>query len=163
MKTLGIAITFAAVLAPFTLPTFPTRSDAAGDDRLAIERLHQRDVKATLSGKAEDLAMLWDADAVRIGPGRPAEVGKDVIYANDKRDEAPTLCYKSEIKDLQIAGDWAFEWGYFSYKDSAKSKLQRGKVLRVMRRQPDNSWKFARVMVFGEESESAAPISEPCE
>jgi ketosteroid isomerase-like protein len=132
-------------------------------DRPALERLHQQDVKATLSGKADDLATLWDNAAVRIGPGLPAEVGKAAIYANDKREEAPNLCYKSEIQDLQIDGDWAFEWGYFSYKASAGTKPGRGKVLRVIRRQPDGSWKFARVMVFGEKLESAAPMSQPCE
>jgi hypothetical protein len=63
---------------------------------------------------------LWDNDAVRIQPGHPAEVSKAVIYANDKHWEASkgnqkTLCGEMEIQDLQIAGDWAFEWAYFSY------------------------------------------------
>ena len=75
--------------------------------------------------------------------------------------EPRTLCYKSEIKDIQIAGDWAFEWGYFSYQDSSDPKLMRGKVLRVMKRQPGGSWKFARVIAFNEPKESAAPMSEP--
>ena len=49
-------------------------------------------------------------------PGRPAEVSKAVIDANDKRWEASKgdqkmLCGHMEIQDLQIAGDWAFEWG----------------------------------------------------
>jgi hypothetical protein len=32
--------------------------------------------------------MLWDNEAVRIQPGRPAEIGKATIYANDKHWEA---------------------------------------------------------------------------
>jgi ketosteroid isomerase-like protein len=135
--------------------------------KIGIERLHQQDVAATLSGKADDLAQLWDNDAVRIQPGRPAEISKAVIVANDKRWEAngggPTLCYKAEIKDLQIVGDWAFEWGYFSYKENAHDKPMRGKVSRVMKRQQDGSWKFARVMGYPEKLESAAPMSNPCE
>jgi ketosteroid isomerase-like protein len=54
-----------------------------------------------------------------------------------------------EIQDLQIAGDWAFEWAYFSYKENtAEGKVStgQGKVLRVLHRQVDGSWKFARVM-----------------
>jgi len=91
-----------------------------------------------------------------------------VIYADDKREEAKSgggqnVCYHAEIKDLQIAGDWAFEWGYFSYKKSANIKPGRGKVLRVIKRQPDGSWKFARVIGFTEKVESAAPLSQPCE
>jgi len=134
--------------------------------RKAIERLHQQDVEATLSGKADDFAKLWDSEAVRIAPGGPAEIGKAEIYADDKRAEnnggGQSLCYRSEIKDLQIAGDGAFEWGYFSYKESANAKPGQGKVLRVLRLQADGSWKFARVMVFMEKLESAAPMSHPC-
>jgi len=132
-------------------------------DRVAIEQLHQQDIDATLSGKAADLARLWDTDAVRIGPGDPVEIGKAAIYTTDKLEEAPTLCYKPEIKNLQIAADWAFEWGYFSYRQSANTKPGRGKVLRVIKRQPDGSWKFARVMVFEEKNDSAVPMSHPCE
>jgi ketosteroid isomerase-like protein len=135
--------------------------------RSAIERLHRQDVEATLSGKADDLAQLWDSAAVRIQPGLPAETGKAAIYATDKREEqsghGQSACYKPEFKDLQIAGDWAFEWGYFSYKESANSKPGRGKVLRVIRRQADGAWKFASVIGFTEPLESAAPMSNPCE
>ncbi len=113
------------------------------------------------------LPKLWDEGAVRIQPGRPAEVSKAVIYANDKRWEASgpakTLCYDLEIQDLQIAGDWAFEWSYFSYRDTAEPKPVHGKVMRVMKRQSDGSWKFARVMGFPEKDPAAAPVSHPCE
>jgi ketosteroid isomerase-like protein len=140
-------------------------------DRAAIERLHQQDVAATFSDKLDELANLWDNDAVRIQPGRPAEVGKAVIYAADKRWEASkgshkTLCGNMEIQDVQIAGDWAFEWGYFSMKENtAEGKVSsgQGKVLRILHRQEDGSWKFARVMNFTEEHASAAPVSHPCE
>src|SRR5438105_14700751 len=147
---------------------FAYQNNSAEQTRFAIERLHQQDVEAPLSDKADELAKLWESEAVRIQPGRAAEVGKPEIYANDKRweskaDRPKTLCYKSEIKDVQIVGDWAFEWGYFSYKDSSNPKPMRGKVLRVMKRQTDGSWKFARVMGYSEKLDSAAPMSNPCE
>jgi ketosteroid isomerase-like protein len=146
------------------------RQDSVEKARMAIERLHRLDVETTLTDKADELARLWDSDAVRIQPDVPAEIGKAVIYADDKRWEAgrgseKTLCYRSEIQDLQIAGGWAFEWGYFSYKNSADGKLAtgQGKVLRVLKRQTDGSWKFVRVMGFPEKLASAAPMSHPCE
>jgi len=49
-------------------------------DRAGIERLHQQDLAATFSDKLDEFTNLWDNDAVRIQPGRPAEVGKAVIY-----------------------------------------------------------------------------------
>src|SRR5438874_13794909 len=157
-----------SLAASAAIAAFAYQNNSAEQTRIGIEQLHQLDVEATLSDKADELAKLWDSEAVRIEPGRAAEVGKPEIYANDKRwevkpDRPKTLCYKPEIKDVQIAGDWAFEWGYISYKDSSNPKPMRGKVLRVMKRQPDNSWKFARVTVFDEPKESAAPMSDPCQ
>ena len=168
MKQIRIFFLSVSVIFALTASAQRTNSEPADSDRHRIEQLHQLDVDATLSDKADELAKLWDSDAVRIQPGRAAEIGKAEIYANDKRwevkpDRPKTLCYKPEIKDVQIAGDWAFEWGYISYKDSSNPKPMRGKVLRVMKRQPDNSWKFARVTVFDEPKESAAPMSDPCQ
>ena len=60
-------------------------------------------------------------------------------------------------------GDWAFEWGYFSYEETGHDKPMRGKVSRIMKREADGSWKFARVMGYPEKLESAAPMSSPCE
>jgi ketosteroid isomerase-like protein len=90
----------------------------------------------------------------RLAQGRPAEVGKAAIYGNDKRWEATntgqSLSYTPDIRDAQIAGDWAFEWGYFDASSTASAQAKptsvRGKRLRIMRRQPDGSWKFARAM-----------------
>ena len=163
----AVVITFVAVPLVAAADNRSSESSSEEADRIAIERLHRQDVEATLSDKADELAKLWDTEAVRIQPGRPAEIGKVEIYANDKRWEAKpdrprTLCYKSDIKDVRIAGEWAFEWGYISYKDSSNPKPMRGKVLRVMKRQPDGSWKFSRVIVFDEKNETAAPISNPC-
>lgn len=144
--------------------------DSSEQDRAGIERLHQQDMAATLSNKADELANLWDRDAVRIQPGRPAEVSKAVIYADDKHWEATKgkqemLCGRNEIQDVQIAGDWAFEWAYFSFKESSpegKVSNGQGKMLRVLHRQADGSWKFVRVMNFSEKLPSAAPVSHPC-
>jgi len=157
-----------SLAASAAITAFVYQNNSAEQTRIGIEQLHQLDVEATLSDKADELAKLWDSEAVRIEPGRAAEVGKPEIYANDKRweskaDRPKTLCYKSEIKDVQIVGDWAFEWGYFSYKDSSNPKPMRGKVLRVMKRQADGSWKFARVIGFNEDKQAAAPMSQPCE
>jgi ketosteroid isomerase-like protein len=142
-------------------------NNSTREARRQVELLHQQDIKATMSDQADELAKLWDDQAVRIQPGRPPEIGKATIFANDKRwgaksDRPRTLSYKPEIQDLQIAGDWAFEWGYISYKNSSTPRAVRGKVLRVMKRQSDGSWKFARVIVFDEKNESAAPMSDPC-
>lgn len=129
---------------------------------LGTAGIDREDISPELSWSAK----LWDKDAVRLLPDSPAEIGKAAIYASDKKEEAAgeglNACYRPEIKDVRIAGDWAFEWGYFSFKGSPKAKPIHGKVLRVMKRQPDGSWKFSRVMAFVDEKDGAAPESDPC-
>jgi uncharacterized protein (TIGR02246 family) len=144
----------ALVVAGWWLDTL-RRSNALARDRAAVEELHRRDVAATLAGDPAALAQLWTDDAVRLEPGGPAEVGKQTIHARDEKQTAENpgttiLTYEPEIIDLQFAGERAVEWGYFnsSYKKTPDSPVLsfRGKLLRVLRRQPDDSWKFSHVM-----------------
>ena len=140
-------------------------------DLVGIERLHEQDKEATLSDSADQLAKLWDKDAVRFLVNRPAEIGAAVIYADDKQWEMSsgrerTLCYDMEVQDIQIAGDWAFEWGYGSIKTAKapnKVSIQYGKVMRVMKRQSDGTWRFARVMGLLDPSASAVVLKHPCQ
>ena len=139
-------------------------------DLKGIERLHEQDKEATLADSADQLAKLWDKDAVRFHAERPAEIGAAVIYADDKQWEMSSgrersLCGDSEIQDIQITGDWAFEWGYFSYKTAKgdKASVQYGTVMRVMKRQSDGTWRFARVMGLPASSASAVVLKHPCQ
>lgn len=169
-KTLWVAAIAAAILGWGAATLAARGKDATAEARAAIERLHHLDEQTTLTDKADELAKLWDKDAVRLEPGGPAEVGKAKIYADDQQWEAEaqkkgvrTLCYRAEMQDVQIHGDWAVEWGYFSFKQSANPKPGRGKLLRVMKREPNGEWKFTHVTGNLEKVESAAPMKNPCE
>jgi ketosteroid isomerase-like protein len=151
MRTIAILI---ALIATYLNAAAPPPDE---QDRTAIERLHKEDIAATLTDDADQLAKLWDQDAVRLQSGSPAEVGKATIYANDKRWQANlhggrTVSYEPKLKDLQIVDGWAFEWGTFEVRfresERGSEKTLRGKFLRVLRRQNDGSWKFARVMAL---------------
>jgi ketosteroid isomerase-like protein len=138
-------------------------------DMKGIERLHEQDKKATLADNADELAKLWDKDAVRFHMTRPAEIGAAMIDADDKEWERSSgrersLCYDLEVQDIQIAGDWAFEWGYGSYKVAKgdKESVQYASVMRVMKRQSDGTWRFARVMGLPASSASAVVLKHPC-
>jgi len=54
-------------------------------DRPAIEKLHRQDIAATLSQDPVALTNLWTDDAIRLGPGQPAEVGKQAIRESNER------------------------------------------------------------------------------
>ena len=120
-----------------------------------IEKLHKDDIIATIARDIDALTALWDDAAVLLQPGTPPIVDKASFHdfvkqALAKSPSVKVVKYVPDIRDIQVAGDVAYEWGYF--ESAQKSSEQqapenvRAKLLRVMRRQPDGSWKFTRVM-----------------
>ncbi len=95
-------------------------TEAGADDLAAIEKLHRADIAAN------DEKQLRKNSGVKV------------------------LAYRPDFRDLQVAGGWAIEWGYFdtSFLEFAEGQAKsfREKFLRMMKRQPDGSWKFSRVM-----------------
>ena len=87
MKVILTAIATATLLLSAGQGTAPKMAARGGSqaDRVAIEQLHEEDKEATLSDSADQLAKLWDKDAVRLMAGHPPEIGAAVIYADDKR------------------------------------------------------------------------------
>lgn len=122
-------------------------------DLAGIEKLHRADVDATLTQDPSLLINLWSDDCVKLGVPGPAIVGKKGIQEvyGKFRAEHPdfkVLKYAPEIQDVQVADGWAIEWVYYeatfqmSTKDNPVS--MRRKDLRVLKRESDGSWKFAR-------------------
>lgn len=129
------------------------RSFTYAQDLAGIEKLHREDIAATLSGDLTALSELWTDDIVRLQQGQEAEVGKRAILAAEERRRAANpafrvVSYVPEIKDVIITDDgWAFEWGDFTASfvasPGAEETRMRAKVLRVLKKQPDGSWKGA--------------------
>ena len=129
------------------------RDAAHAADLAAIEKLRQQDVAATVARDPVALTDLWAEDAIRLGVGQPAEVGKQAIRASNERQTAnknfKVLSYVPEIRDFTfLDGGWAVEWRAFtaSYVDSpgGDAKQIRGTVLAVFKKLPDGSWKVFR-------------------
>jgi ketosteroid isomerase-like protein len=126
------------------------------NDMAGIEKLHQLDQRVTLLNDPKALQEEWTNGAVRLEPDGPADVGKAAIYAADVRfmkegHGSAIVRYKPDIRDVQVSDDWAFEWGYFDAgfrEATAKPVTQvQGKLLRVLHRESNGDWKFARMMV----------------
>ena len=131
------------------------RATARTADLSGIEKARQQDIAATISGDPVALANLWTDDAIRLGVGQPAEIGKQAIRASNDRLAAnkafKVLSYVPEVKDFAfLDGGWAVEWRTFtaSYVDSpgGEAKQVRGTVLGVFKKLPDGSWKVFRAM-----------------
>ena len=122
-------------------------------DLAGIEKLHRADVDATLTQDPSLLINLWSDDCVKLGVPGPAIVGKKGIQEvyGKFRAEHPdfkVLKYAPEIQDVQVADGWAIEWVYYEATFQMPTKdnpvSMRRKDLRVLKRQSDGSWKFAR-------------------
>ncbi|HUN88503.1 MAG TPA: SgcJ/EcaC family oxidoreductase [Terriglobales bacterium] len=119
-----------------------------------IQRLHDEDVAATLAFDPQRLANLFTEDAVLLEPGAPPQIGRAAFLALNVRDakqhpNGKCLEYKAEVHDLRLHNDWAVEWTTFTaaFQDKPDAPVQRfkGRALRVLRREPDGSWKFSHV------------------
>jgi uncharacterized protein (TIGR02246 family) len=128
-------------------------TDTHAADLAAIEKLHRVDVEATLAQDPNQLINLWSDDCVKLGVPGPAIVGKkgmQEVYEKFRADHPnfKVLKYEPEIQDVQVVDGWAIEWVYYeaTFKMSAKDNpvSMRRKDLRVLKRQSDGSWKFAR-------------------
>ena len=128
-------------------------TDTHAADLAAIEKLHAADIKATLTQDPTELINLWSDDCVKLGVPGPALIGKKSIqevYQKLRADhpDFTVLKYAPEIQDLQVVDGWAIEWVYYdaTFTMSANDNPVnvRRKDLRVLKRQNDGSWKFAR-------------------
>ena len=118
-----------------------------------IEDLHRADMAASKVRDTATLLSLCTDDCVMLPPGEDPIVGRDAIRASLERDPDEEQYYRiteyvHRFEEVKVLGEWAFEWGIFS---AAAQSLEdgpeirsSGKILRILRRQPDGAWKVAR-------------------
>jgi hypothetical protein len=120
-------------------------SDTPAAARAGIEKLRKADIDATLTQEPGALTTLWSDDGVNLqSPAGPVVGVKalDDLYVKFRVDHP-------EFKELQIVDGWAIESvdANGTFKMSAKDEpvTVQQKLLRVLKRQSDGSWKFALV------------------
>ena len=137
-SSVAVVLFASAVL---TSPVPQERGLPAGtEEAAAVEKFLQQEIAATMSRDPAALTDLWTDDAIRLGPGQPAEVGKQAIRESHERwsvrPGVTVLSYVPETKDLTVLDGWAVEWGYFTglYVDSPGGDVKqiRGTVLMVL-------------------------------
>ena len=113
----------------------------------------------------EKLLALRTDDVVYLVPGRAPLVGQDAVrkYLGEIRGKLANwdmLAYEESWQEVQVVGDFAFEWG--TVKIRARQEGERREsaavrnVMQVLRRQPDGDWKIARA-VWNIQSPQPAP------
>jgi ketosteroid isomerase-like protein len=118
-------------------------------DMAGIEKLHQEDIAATLTSDPDKLASLWAEHGVLLGEGELPITGRQALRKAYAADGTRVLRYKPEIRDIQIDQNTAYEWGTFDAAFQGKKGPPtnfHGRLLRVMAKQSNGSWKFVRIM-----------------
>jgi uncharacterized protein (TIGR02246 family) len=108
----------------------------------AIQELHAKDIKASKARDFETLLSLWTEDGVLLEPGKKPTVGIDAIKAYMEGQKEVSKAY--EIKKYE------HRWEEIKVIGSGKTIEQRGKLLRVLKKQKDGSWKAARVIAHND-------------
>ena len=132
-----------------------TQSNLEADLR-AIEALNQHDVRAALASDTEAIVSQWTDDFVVLPPvgaivrGRSAnaaavEQGKEQLQAFMPID------YVVDFEEIKVTGEYAFEWGTYRGttrpRAGASDLTYSGKLMRILQRQPDGTWKMHRTIM----------------
>jgi uncharacterized protein (TIGR02246 family) len=127
-----------------------------------IEELHRKDIEASKARDFKTLLSLWTDDGVLLEPGKAPVIGREAIktYMESQAETTKTYTIKKYVHDgqeIKVIGDWAFEWGFFSAEaqrlSEGKIVKQEGKIMRVLKRQDDGSWKCARAIYHNDPAE----------
>ena len=130
------------------------------EDLRAIEALNQHDVDAVLSSDFDALISQWTEDFVLITEGSVVRGrNANAVLMEGARARADLLEPVEHVLDFEetiVAGDYAFQWGTFRSSTRARESGQvfsgGGKLLRILQRQADGSWKMHRTMTVADPS-----------
>ena len=137
----------------FVLFCFISGGDLMNNDLKKIQQLDRRDIAASKTQDHQALLELWDKDGVALPPDQDPVVGMDAIRSwlmQSGNTDYDVTRYEHQFQERKIISDWAFEWGTFhsvavSKADGAAFESS-GKLLRILKRQPDGEWKVARAI-----------------
>jgi ketosteroid isomerase-like protein len=144
-----------ALLVSLTASSCASKQEGTSADLEAINALHQRDMEASKKWDVDTLVSLWSDDIVTLTQGEPPVIGKDanraaILRLREESSEVQITDYILSFNEVKVAGDWAFEWGTYSgtVKPVAGGDAIRttGKVIRVLKKDSNGSWKIARAM-----------------
>ena len=127
------------------------------EDLRAIEALNQHDIDAVLSSDLDALISQWTDDFVLISPSsivRRRNTNAALMEgARAVADQLEPLEHVLHFEETIVAGDYAIQWG--TLRSSSRSRASGevfsggGKLMRILQRQADGSWKMHRTMTVG--------------
>lgn len=131
-----------------------SRSFTYAEDIANIESLRRRDVVASMVGEFENLKSLMDEQCIVLPPDSEPESGRAYLdrlaeSGKDAQSQKPILELTQDWEELQLLGDFAYERGIVRYavRDvDGEIIRETQRLLRILRRQDDGSWRVYRAM-----------------
>jgi ketosteroid isomerase-like protein len=124
-------------------------------DLRAIHALNQRHIDAVMSNDLDTVMSLWSDDFTVIPPVGPivrggranaaiVQQGRDHVHAFEPVEAV------EDFEEIKVVGDYAFEWGTYRWTSRPRAGGEPvsagGKLLRILQRHPDGSWKMYRTI-----------------
>lgn len=118
-------------------------------DLRAIEAINQQDMQFALANDPDKMMSQWADDIVLLQPVGPIMRGRRAIAQAFQAVEAPEIVeYELDMQEVTVSGDYAFQWGTYHYgmrpRTGGDAVRTSGKLMRILQRQPDGSWKIYR-------------------
>lgn len=145
-----LSLSLAIVAIAFTFPRFATPI-APDDARSSLDAFNQQFIDACQKMDNRTSASLWADDGADLLPGMAPMVGKAKIAQWIEGLTPPAgakMVYCTvDWQDIQLHGDLAYEWGINRQKmefPPPKGAFENeGKIVLILKRQSDHSWKIA--------------------
>ena len=116
------------------------------DDERAIRDLVARWMAASQAGDTAAVLGLMTDDVVFMVPGREP-FGKEVFSAASEGMQGVRIEGKSDIRELQVLGDWAYARSQLEVAmtpPGGNTVRRSGYTLTIFRKQADGRWLLAR-------------------
>ncbi len=121
----------------------------------SIDHLHQMDIKALKTHNVEMFVDLVTEDCIMLPPALKPLCGREAIrnYLEDKFMEWKAYVvasFEQEFDEIRVIGDMAYEWGTsrgaYYMKNGGPDIFENSRIFRILRHQPDGSWKISRAI-----------------
>lgn len=112
-------------------------------------------MNASKAGDYRTLRRLMSDDAVVLAPGGRILRGREALDASfeamaNHTPSSEVLDYRFDWREIEICGDYAFEWGYITGRErdmkDGKMSAQKRHVMRILKRESDGAWKVHRTL-----------------
>ena len=121
----------------------------------AIDQLHEMDLAALKENNIDMSVKLVTEDCIMLPPALGPIHGHEHIrnYLNEKFMQwrpYKVVRYDQQFEEVIVADGWAYEWGTcqgaYYMKNGGPDIFENSRIFRILRSQPDGSWKIARIM-----------------